>query len=278
MRRDHPGDGDTRTIEPTPNAGAVTVTGLECAAGRRTVVAGIEFAVRPGETVGIVGPNGAGKTTLLRTLAGLVAPAAGEVRVDDRRVQRVSARERARLVSLVGQDEVPPADLLVGELVALGRTPYLPPWGAGGPEERAAVEHALRQVDLAGFAGRTVGRLSGGERQRVLLARALAQDTPVLLLDEPTNHLDITHQLELLTLTRELARTVVMSLHDLTLADRFCDRVLVLDAGRARPLEPPGTALRPEVLDEVFGVLARRVPDPDSGGTHLVITGRKANS
>ncbi|WP_458688996.1 ABC transporter ATP-binding protein [Nocardia tengchongensis] len=254
------------------------MTGLECVAGRRTVVAGVEFAVRPGETVGIVGPNGAGKTTLLRTLAGLVAPAAGEVRVDERRVHRVSARERARLVSLVGQDEVPPADLLVGELVALGRTPYLPPWGAGGPEERAAVEHALRQVDLAGFAGRTVGRLSGGERQRVLLARALAQDTPVLLLDEPTNHLDITHQLELLTLTRELARTVVMSLHDLTLADRFCDRVLVLDAGRARPLEPPGAALRPEVLDEVFGVLARRVPDPDSGGTHLVITGRKANS
>ncbi|QVI24450.1 ABC transporter ATP-binding protein [Nocardia tengchongensis] len=278
MRRDHPGDADTRTVEPTPNTGAVTVTGLECAAGRRTVVAGVEFTVRPGETVGIVGPNGAGKTTLLRTLAGLVAPVAGEVRVDDRRVHRVSARERARLVSLVGQDEVPPADLLVGELVALGRTPYLPPWGAGGPEERAAVEHALRQVDLAGFAGRMVGRLSGGERQRVLLARALAQDTPVLLLDEPTNHLDITHQLELLTLTRELARTVVMSLHDLTLADRFCDRVLVLDAGRARPLEPPGAALRPEVLDEVFGVLARRVPDPDSGGTHLVITGRKANS
>ncbi|MFE3794417.1 ABC transporter ATP-binding protein [Nocardia tengchongensis] len=278
MRRDHPGDADTRTVEPTPNTGAVTVTGLECAAGRRTVVAGVEFTVRPGETVGIVGPNGAGKTTLLRTLAGLVAPVAGEVRVDDRRVHRVSARERARLVSLVGQDEVPPADLLVGELVALGRTPYLPPWGAGGPEERAAVEHALRQVDLAGFAGRMVGRLSGGERQRVLLARALAQDTPVLLLDEPTNHLDITHQLELLTLTRELARTAVMSLHDLTLADRFCDRVLVLDAGRARPLEPPGAALRPEVLDEVFGVLARRVPDPDSGGTHLVITGRKANS
>ncbi|WP_433590996.1 ABC transporter ATP-binding protein [Nocardia sp. CA-145437] len=269
MRRHHPA---------AESPGALQVSALACAAGRRTVVTDVDFTVSPGETVGIVGPNGAGKTTLLRTLAGLITPAAGEVVVDGRPVHQVSARERARLVGLVGQDEVPPTDLLVGELVALGRTPYLPPWGAGGPGERAAVERALRQVDLAGFEARAVGRLSGGERQRVLLARALAQDTPVLLLDEPTNHLDITHQLELLALTRELARTVVMSLHDLTLADRFCDRVLVLDAGRARPLEPPGAALRPEVLAEVFGVLARRVPDPDSGGTHLVITGRKANS
>ncbi|MEU1209357.1 ABC transporter ATP-binding protein [Nocardia sp. NPDC005825] len=261
-----------------PDAGAVRVAGMACAAGRHTVVTDVDFEVLPGETVGIVGPNGAGKTTLLRTLAGLIAPTAGAVTVDGRAVHRVSARERARLVSVVGQDETPPADLLVGELVTLGRTPYLPPWGAGGPDERAAVEHALARVDLAGFEGRAVGRLSGGERQRVLLARALAQDTPVLLLDEPTNHLDITHQLELLALTRELARTVVMSLHDLTLADRFCDRILVLDDGRAHALEPPGVALRPDVLDEVFGVLARRVPDPDSGGTHLVITGRKANS
>ncbi|MGW4534683.1 ABC transporter ATP-binding protein [Nocardia sp. NPDC004340] len=259
-------------------AGELRAAGLACAAGRRTVVARVDFTVSPGETVGIVGPNGAGKTTLLRTLAGLIAPVEGGVEVDGRPVHQVSARERARLVGLVGQDEVPPTDLLVGELVALGRTPYLPPWGAGGPGERAAVQRALGRVDLAGFEGRAVGRLSGGERQRVLLARALAQDTPVLLLDEPTNHLDVTHQLELLALTRELERTVVMSLHDLTLADRFCDRVLVLDDGRARPLEPPGTALRPEVLDEVFGVRARRIPDPDTGDSHLLITARTAQS
>ncbi|MTL12887.1 ATP-binding cassette domain-containing protein, partial [Nocardia seriolae] len=187
------------------------------------MVEGVDFEVWAGETIGIVGPNGAGKTTLLRTMAGLVAPRAGEVLVDGRALHRVSLRERARLVSLVGQDEQPPADLLVGELVALGRTPYLPPWGAGGDDERAAVDEALRLVDLAGFEGRAVRRLSGGERQRALLARALAQRTPVLLLDEPTNHLDITHQLELLTLARELAQTVVMSLHDLALADRYCD-------------------------------------------------------
>ncbi|MFE3195358.1 ABC transporter ATP-binding protein [Nocardia sp. NPDC059240] len=265
-------------MTPGQAAGMIEVSGLSCAAGRRTVLERVEFAVEPGETVGIVGPNGAGKTTLLRTLAGLITPISGSVAVDGRALHRISPRERARLVGLVGQDERPPADLLVGELVTLGRTPYLPPWGAGGPNERAAVEDALRKVDLEGFEGRPVHRLSGGERQRVLLARALVQETPVLLLDEPTNHLDITHQLELLALTRELARTVVMSLHDLALADRYCDRVLVVDKGRAHPLGPPETALRPAILEDVFGVHAHRVPDPHAGGTHLIITGRKALS
>ncbi|GAB4587413.1 ABC transporter ATP-binding protein [Nocardia sp. IFM 10818] len=259
-----------------PGAGALEVQGLACAAGRRTVVEGVNFVVRPGETVGIVGPNGSGKTTLLRTLAGLVRPVSGEVLIDGLALHRFSGRERARRVALVAQDEQPGADLLAGEVVALGRTPYLPPWGGGGTEERRVVEDALRSVDLAGFAGRQVNRLSGGERQRVLLARALVQRTPLLLLDEPTNHLDITHQLELLALARGLGRTVVMSLHDLALADRYCDRVLVVHAGRTQPLEPPEIALRPEVLDTVFGVHAIRVPHPETGLSHLLITARKA--
>lgn len=181
-------------------------------------------------------------------------------------------------MALVAQDQGAPEDLLVGEFVMLGRTPYLPPWGGGGAEEREAVENALRSVDLAGFAGRAVSRLSGGERQRVLLARALAQETPLLLLDEPTNHLDVTHQLQLLQLARGLDRTVVTSLHDLALADQYCDRVLVLHEGRAYPLEPPDIALRTEVLGTVFGVHAIRVPHPDTGQPHLLITARKAQS
>ncbi|WP_245722073.1 ABC transporter ATP-binding protein [Nocardia crassostreae] len=240
------------------------------------MVSGVSFRVRPGETVGIVGPNGSGKTTLLRTLAGLTSPVSGEVLVDGLGLHGVSARERARRVALVAQDEQPSADLLVGEVVALGRTPYLPPWGGGGAGEQRAIEDALRSVDLGGFAGRRVNRLSGGERQRVLLARALVQETPLLLLDEPTNHLDVTHQLELLTLARGLGRTVVMSLHDLALADRYCDRVLVVHEGRAHSLEPPEIALRPEVLDTVFGVHAIRVPHPETGVSHLLITARKA--
>lgn len=235
------------------------------------MLAEVEFAVGAGEIIGIVGPNGSGKTTLLRALAGLLRPQRGQVLVNGVDLHTLSARRRARALALVAQDEQPADDLRAGEVVALGLTPYLPPWGPGGPRERAAVESALRGVDLDGFADRPVHRMSGGERQRVLLARALAQDTPLLLLDEPTNHLDVTHRLALLALARTLDRTVVLTLHDLDLADRFCDRVLVLHEGRAGELAPPETALTPDVLAKVFGVRAARVRHPDTGETHLLL-------
>ncbi|WP_378739493.1 ABC transporter ATP-binding protein [Nocardia brasiliensis] len=264
----------SEVAEPTSDAGALAVNGLACAAGRRTVVADVNFAIRAGETIGIVGPNGTGKTTLLQVLAGVRRPVRGQVTVDGRVLHTLSARQRARTVAMVAQDERPPADLRAGEVVALGLTPYLPPWGGGSPREQQAVEEALATVDLTGFAERPVHRLSGGERQRVLLARALVQNTPVLLLDEPTNHLDITHRLELLALTRTLNRTVVMALHDLALADRYCDRILVLHNGIAHPLAEPSTALAPAVVDPVFGVHALRVPHPETGIPHLLITQR----
>lgn len=247
---------------------------LACAVGRRTILTGTNFAIEPGEVIGIVGPNGTGKTTLLRVLAGIRRPRQGRVVVGGQVLHELSARQRARTVALVAQDERPPADLLAGEVVALGRTPYLPPWGAGSRHERHVVEDALAAVDLSGFADRPVHQLSGGERQRVLLARALTQQTPVLLLDEPTNHLDITHRLELLALASTLNRTVIMALHDLVLADRYCDRILVLHNGRANALEPPETALRPAVVDSVFGVRVTRVAHPETGESHLLISPR----
>ncbi|WP_228833371.1 ABC transporter ATP-binding protein [Nocardia brasiliensis] len=255
-------------------SGILVAEGLACAAGRRTVVSDVSFTVRAGETIGIVGPNGTGKTTLLQVLAGVRKPVRGRVLVDGQVLHGLSARRRARTVASVAQDERPPADLRAGEVVALGRTPYLPPWGAGSPREQQVIEQALATVDLAGFADRPVHHLSGGERQRVLLARALVQDTPVLLLDEPTNHLDVTHRLELLALARTLHRTVVMALHDLTLADRYCDRILVLHNGTAHPLAPPATALAPDVVEAVFAVQALRVPHPATGHPHLLITPR----
>ncbi|MEV5650042.1 ABC transporter ATP-binding protein [Nocardia sp. NPDC052254] len=261
------GDAPART-----DGGAVLeVRELACGPRGRTVLAEVEFTVAPAEVIGVVGPNGAGKTTLLRTLAGLLRPRRGAVRFGGADLHTMPPRRRARTVALVGQDEQPPADLRAGEVVALGRTPYLPPWGAGSRAERRAVAEALRAVDLDGFADRPVQRMSGGERQRVLLARAVAQGGPLLLLDEPTNHLDITHRLALLDLVRELGRTVVIALHDLTLADRYCDRVLVLDDGRARALRPPAEALSTAVLAEVFGVRAARVPHPETGAIHLLL-------
>ncbi|MGW6423769.1 ABC transporter ATP-binding protein [Nocardia sp. NPDC055053] len=284
----HAGDhGDVGSAEADANvdsaarsnaapAGAVRAVELTCSVGRRDIVAGADFSIEPGETVGIVGPNGSGKTTLLRTLAGIRKPARGRVLVDGRMLHGLRPRQRATTVALVAQDESPPADMLVGEVVALGLTPYLPPWGLGAPREQQQVMEALATVDLSGFADRPVQQLSGGERQRVLLARALLQDTPVLLLDEPTNHLDVTHQLELLDLVRGLRRTVVTALHDLSLADRYCDRIIVLHNGSARPPAPPAQALTPEVVAEVFGVDAARVQHPATGEDHLLITPRKA--
>ncbi|MFF2088172.1 ATP-binding cassette domain-containing protein [Nocardia sp. NPDC058176] len=261
------------TAESAPTRGAIEVDDLTCALGRLDILTDVRFSIHPGETVGIVGPNGSGKTTLLRVLAGVRAPARGRVLVDGRELHALSHRHRAATVALVAQDEIPPADMLVGEVVALGLTPYLPPWGAGAPREQQQVAHALAAVDLAGFEARPVQRLSGGERQRVLLARALLQNTPVLLLDEPTNHLDITHQLELLRLIGGLRRTVVAALHDLALADRYCDRIIVVHNGTTRAPEP---TLSPDVVAEVFGVDATRVRHPGTGEDHLLITSREA--
>lgn len=272
-RRDTARGDDATEIRSA--GGTLAVHGLACAVGRRTVVADVTCTIRSGETIGIVGPNGTGKTTLLQVLAGVRRPAHGQVIVNGKVLHELSPRQRARTVAMVAQDERPPTDLRAGEVVALGLTPYLPPWGAGSPHEQQAVQEALATVDLAGFADRPVHRLSGGERQRVLLARALVQNTPVLLLDEPTNHLDITHRLELLALARRVNRTVVMALHDLALADRYCDRILVLHNGSANSLVPPITALAPAVVDRVFGVRALRVPHPETGDPHLLITPRE---
>jgi iron complex transport system ATP-binding protein len=243
---------------------------LSCAAGRTTVLRGIDLEVRHGEVIGVVGPNGSGKSTLLRTLAGINAPVGGQVRVEGEPVDQLSSRRRARRVAFVGQDEQPSADLLVGELVALGLVPHRPPWAGGGATERSEVVRALREVNLADAVDRPVDQLSGGERRRAVLARGLAQRAGLLVLDEPTNDLDVRHQLALLDLIRSLGRTVVIALHELNLAGQYCDRLVVLHAGRARPAKPPSRALTPDVVAEVFGVDAVPVTHPYTGTTHLL--------
>jgi iron complex transport system ATP-binding protein len=213
----------------------IEARGVRVSLGDKPVVDGVDLSAQRGEWLSIVGPNGAGKTTLLRYLAGAVG-GTGDVRFDGRPVEDLSRRQRALLLALVPQSPVIPVGMRVVDYVLLGRTPHIRPLGVEGAADLAATHDALSHLDLLGFADREVTTLSGGERQRVLIARALAQGASVVLLDEPTTALDVGHQQQVLELVDDLRRrhdlTVVTTMHDLTLAGQYADRLVLLDAGR----------------------------------------------
>ncbi|MFO7926599.1 MAG: heme ABC transporter ATP-binding protein [Halobacteriota archaeon] len=240
--------------------------------GDVTVLDDVDLPVGSGEFLALVGPNGAGKTTLLGTCNGLLLPDRGVVRVDDRNVADCSAREIGRLVATVSQETSVAFEFDVADIVAMGRTPHRSRFEPADDADRAAVEAALEQTDTARFADRSIEELSGGERQRVIVARALAQETPVLLLDEPTASLDINHQIRTLSLARTLAndgRTVVAAIHDLELAARFCDRIALLSDGTILAEGSPETVLTSERLESAFGVRTAVSTNPITG-THAV--------
>jgi len=250
----------------------MTTEGLACSIGRRTILRGVDLAVRRGEVLGLVGANGTGKSTLLRVLAGIRRPSAGSVMVDGEPLASLRPQLRARRLAFVAQEEAAEADLLVGEMVALGRVPHARAWGGLDDRSREAVRDALDQVDLGHAINQPMDHLSGGERRRALIARGLAQEAPLLLLDEPTNHLDIGHQLALMRRIRTLGRTVVVALHDLDLAATFCDRIAVLHDGGLLACGEPDDVLTASILHDAFGVLATRVSHPLTGRTHLLFS------
>ncbi|MFC5730790.1 MULTISPECIES: ABC transporter ATP-binding protein [Nocardioides] len=200
--------------------------------GGALVVDGVTIQPVPGSTVALLGPNGSGKSSLLRLLQGVARPDAGTVTLDGADIAAMRRRDIARAVATVTQHAETDADLIVRDVVRLGRTPHRSVFGGDTAEDERAIERALAHVGLAEKARHRWHTLSGGERQRAHIARALAQEPRELLLDEPTNHLDIRHQLELLALVAELPVTAVIALHDLNLAAMFCDFVLVLRSGR----------------------------------------------
>ncbi|MFF3216497.1 ABC transporter ATP-binding protein [Streptomyces sp. NPDC002886] len=225
------------------------------------VVREVSAGIAPGETVGLLGPNGSGKSSLLRCLAGLRTPDAGAVRYDGESVRGWSPRRIARRVAFVAQDAGADGDLLVADIVGLGRTPFRDRWRGPDATDRAVVAASLERVGLTALADRPWKALSGGERQRTHLARALAQQPSGLLLDEPTNHLDVKHRLELMELLAATPQTVLVALHDLSLAARYCDRLLLLHHGRLIAAGPPAAVLTPRRLAEVFEVDAELTTD-----------------
>jgi iron complex transport system ATP-binding protein len=257
----------------------LSVRDLAMSLGGRRVLEGVSAAFAPGRVTAILGANGSGKTTLVKTLAGLLDPDAGQVRLGERAVARIEPRERARLIGYLPQDGAVHWNLGVRDLVALGRLPHRAPFAGPAPEDAMAVERALAATDTEALAGRRADELSGGERARVLLARVLAGTPRWLLADEPLASLDPLHQLEMLAQFRKQAAAgvgVVIVLHDLIQAARAADDVVLLKAGRIVASGPAAEALTPGHLREAFGVEVMIVPD-DAGNLLPVPIGRSPN-
>jgi iron complex transport system ATP-binding protein len=228
-----------------------------------TIVEGIDLAVASGEWVTIIGPNGAGKSTLLRAVAGEL-PSRGRISLDGVAADSLRRRERARRVATVAQSPVVPVGMTVLDYVLLGRTPHIPTLGRESAADLAIVRDIVGRLDLVRFVGRAMQTLSGGERQRVFLARALAQGAPLLLLDEPTSALDIGHQQEVLelidALRHENGLTVLTTMHDLSVAGEYADRLVLLDRGRLVADGTPAEVLTEELLSQHYCARLRVIP------------------
>ena len=274
-------DRDDSSGDPLspPGPASITVDGVSLSFGDLSVLEDVSLTVDPGEFVGFVGPNGAGKTTLLRIISGALEPDSGTVTVDGVDVHDVPSKRSSRLVSVVPQDTTLSFSFPVRDVVEMGRHPHRSRFSGPTPEDRAAVDRALERTRTADLADRPIDAVSGGQRQRVVLARAIAQATPVMLLDEPTASLDVNHQIETLESVRELVaegRTVCAAIHDLDLAARYCDRLVVLADGDVLRDGPPSTVLTGETLSEAFDATAAVTPNPVTRSETVTALAREA--
>ncbi|WP_341800456.1 ABC transporter ATP-binding protein [Microbacterium ulmi] len=248
--------------------------GLDAGYPGRRVIEGLDLEVSPGRITMIIGANACGKSTLLGVLARLRAPLGGLVELGGVDASTLSRRRFAQTVGLLPQHPTAPDGLSVAELVARGRHPHRGVFRRWSAADSAIVDEAMARTGVSELADRPVGDLSGGQRQRVWIAMALAQDPQILLLDEPTTFLDLSHQLEVLDLLRELNRTrgttIVVVLHELNLAARYADELIVMSQGRIVAHGAPAAVLTPEVVAEAFSLDALVIPDPLTA-TPLVI-------
>ncbi|MBE0634399.1 ABC transporter ATP-binding protein, partial [Candidatus Bipolaricaulota bacterium] len=236
--------------------------------------------VPSGSASALIGPNGSGKSTLLRVISGVLRPQSGAVFLDGDPIARRSTRDLARHLAMVEQERAMGFDFLVREVVALGRIPHRARFAGQTQADVQTIRHAMELADVCALANRSIHAISGGERQRVYLALALAQEPAVLLLDEPTTHLDLRHQTEFMSIVRQQATegmTVLIAIHDLTVAAQVADRMALMGDGQMIVAGTPGDVLTAENIESTFGVRAIVGIHPELGSTYVLpkLAGRR---
>jgi iron complex transport system ATP-binding protein len=253
----------------------ITIEGLHADLGRRPVLSDVTTTLQPGKLIGVIGPNGAGKSTLARAMLGLVPARSGSIHIDGRDVGTISPRDLATTIAYLPQGQTLHWPLSVERLVALGRLPHLGPMSRIGAADRQLIQEAMVRADVSHLAGRTATELSGGERARVMLARALAVGAPAIIADEPLGSLDLGHQLDVMTLLAREAQAgalVVVVLHELNMAARFCDTLLLMHEGRLMVSGTASEVLSRSWLQAVYGIDARL--DQSDAGLTIIPTAR----
>ena len=254
----------------------ISAQGLSYQVEAQTLLDSVDLHADSGQLVGLIGPNGAGKSTLLRAISGILRQQEGTVYLDGTDLQSISSKEVAARLALVPQIAPYTHGFTALELVLMGRYPHLGRFQIEGAEDDHIARDSMRLTEIEQFADRTLDTLSGGERQRVFVSRALAQQPRVLLLDEPTSNLDIFHQIKVLDLVRQLVDdglTAVAAIHDLNMAARYCDRLVLLSEGRVLADGPPESVLCPEVIESAFGVKSAVYRDPVTGALAISLIG-----
>lgn len=232
----------------------ITTQQLHAVLGNTEILRGIDFEANEGEFVGIIGPNGSGKSTLLRCLYRVLTPSEGAVFLDGKELSSYRVKESAQKLAVVAQHNYYNFEFSVRDVVMMGRAPHKRALDRDTAEDYQIMRQSLKAVGMQEFEERSFSTLSGGEQQRIILARALAQQTPCLILDEPTNHLDIKYQLWLMDIVKNLDCTVISAVHDLNIAAMYCDRLYAMKQGKLIVQGTPHELLTPDLIRELYEV------------------------
>lgn len=243
---------------------------IEVEMNKNPILKGIDLTAPSKTFIGIIGPNGSGKSTLLKCLYRVLKPDAGAVFLDGQALYKMTPKQSAKKVAVVAQHNYYSFDFSVEEIVLMGRSPHKRNMESDHAGDYEVVRQSLRKVGMEAFAKRQFTTLSGGEQQRIILARALAQETPCMILDEPTNHLDIKYQLQLMDIVKALDVTVIAAIHDLNIAAMYCDKIYGIKAGEVVAYGTPNEVLTEDFIKEVYDVEAQIIKDSQTGLMHIL--------